>query len=56
MFAPFVGYGRNIKKDPIFDKSDTAARIIFEKLHDCIKIEGIRALGPIQAFILERKN
>lgn len=56
MFAPFVGYGRNIKKDPIFDKSDTAARIIFEKLHDCIKIEGIRALGPIHAFILERKN
>lgn len=54
MFAPFKGFGKKAVKDPLFARSDKAARIIHEKFNDRIKIEGCRALGPIQAFILKK--
>jgi SAM-dependent methyltransferase len=56
MFASFVGYGAQAVKDPIFEKSDAAARILFETLKDRVKITGCRALGPIQAFVLRREG
>ncbi len=55
IFAMFKGYGKNALGDPLFEKSDAAARTIFEKFHNRIKISGPRALGPIQAFIFQRK-
>lgn len=56
MFASFKGYGINAVKDPIFEKADEAARIVFEKFHNRIKFEGQRTLGPIQVFILRREG
>lgn len=56
MFAGFTGYGKKAVKDPIFNKSDQAARIIFEKFHDYIKISGSRAFGPIQVFVFRRRR
>lgn len=55
MFASFSGYGKNAIKDPIFEKSDKAAEILYEKFHDRIHIGGCRVFGPIQAFILRRE-
>lgn len=56
MFASFVGFGAKAVKDPIFDKSDAAARVLFEKFGDRVKIGGCRAFGPIQAFVLRREG
>jgi len=56
MFASFVGYGANAVKDPIFEKSDAAARALFEKFSDRVNITGCRALGPIQAFVFRREG
>ena len=56
MFASFVGYGTQAVKDPIYEKSDAAARILFENLRDRVKIGGCRAFGPIQAFVLRREG
>lgn len=56
MFASFRGYGANAIKDPIFEKADASARILFEKLADRVQIQGYRAFGPIQAFILRREG
>ena len=56
MFASFVGYGAKAIKDPIFERSDAAARILFEHLKDRVKITGCRAFGPIQAFVLRREG
>lgn len=56
MFAKFEGYGAKAVKDPIFEQSDAAARILFEKFGDRIRIDGCRAFGPIQAFILRREG
>jgi 2-polyprenyl-3-methyl-5-hydroxy-6-metoxy-1,4-benzoquinol methylase len=56
MFASFVGYGAKAVKDPIFEKSDNAARMIFELLQDRVKITGCRAFGPIQGFVLRREG
>lgn len=56
MFASFKGYGINAVKDPIFEKTDEAARIVFEKFHNRIKFEGQRTLGPIQVFVLRREG
>lgn len=56
MFASFKGFGISAQKDPIFEKSDEAARICFEKFHDRIKFTGTRTLGPIQVFILRREG
>jgi ubiquinone/menaquinone biosynthesis C-methylase UbiE len=55
MFASFSGYGKNAIKNPIFESSDKAARIIYEKFHDRVRIDGCRVLGPIQAFVLRRE-
>jgi len=54
MFASFKGFGKKAVKDDIFGISDEAARILYEKFHDRIRIGGCRALGPIQAFILRK--
>jgi ubiquinone/menaquinone biosynthesis C-methylase UbiE len=56
MFASFVGYGKNAVKDPIFEDSDRAARILFEQFADKIQFKGCRALGPIQVFVLRREG
>jgi ubiquinone/menaquinone biosynthesis C-methylase UbiE len=56
MFASFQGWGASAVKDSIFDQSDAAARILFDKFADRIKIGGYRALGPIQAFVLRREG
>lgn len=56
MFADFKGFGITAIKDPIFERADEAARIVFEKFRDRIKIEGCRALGPIQVFVLRREE
>lgn len=56
MFASFKGFGVNAVKDPIFEKADEAARMVFEKFHDRIKFEGQRTLGPIQVFVLRRED
>lgn len=56
MFASFKGYGILAEKDPLFEKSDEAARICFEKFHDKINFTGSRTLGPIQIFILRREG
>lgn len=56
MFASFKGFGATVVKDPIFDKSDKAARVIFEKFQKRIRIEGQRALGPIQIFVFRREE
>jgi ubiquinone/menaquinone biosynthesis C-methylase UbiE len=55
MFASFVGWGTQAVKDPIFEKSDAAARRLFEQLRDRVHISGCRAFGPIQAFVLRRE-
>jgi hypothetical protein len=44
MFASFVGYGAKAVKDPIYEQSDAAARVMFEKFHDRLQISGVRAL------------
>jgi ubiquinone/menaquinone biosynthesis C-methylase UbiE len=56
MFASFVGFGANAVKDPIFEKSDTAAREIYEKLKDQVQFPKVRALGPIQCFVYKKKG
>jgi SAM-dependent methyltransferase len=56
MFASFAGYGADAVKDPIFEKADSAARVLFEQFGDNIKIRGRRALGPIQVFVLRREG
>jgi SAM-dependent methyltransferase len=56
MFASFVGYGANAVKDPIFEKADAAARVLFEKFSHRITIQGCRALGPIQVFVLRKEG
>src|SRR5262249_18028809 len=55
MFASFVGYGANAVKDPIFEKSDAAARTAHELFSDRIKVSGGRAFGPIQVFVWRRE-
>lgn len=56
MFASFQGWGVNAVKDPIFEKSDAAARILFEKFSERIDIGGCRAFGPIQVFVLRHEG
>lgn len=56
MFASFVGFGKNAVKDPIFERSDAAARVMFEQFADRIEIKGCRALGPIQVFVLRKEG
>ena len=56
MFASFKGFGKNAVKDQIFEKADEAARILYELCADRIKIDGCRALGPIQCFVLRKEK
>lgn len=56
MFLFFTGYGKNAKKNPLFDLSDNAAKEVFNKLNDRFQINGYRALGPIQVFVLKKLN
>ena len=56
MFASFEGYGANAVKDPMFDKSDAAARLLFERFGDRVRVAGSRAFGPIQVFVLRREG
>ena len=56
MYASFKGYGVKAVKDPIYERSDAAARIMYEKFNDIIRIGGCRALGPIQAFVFRREG
>lgn len=55
LFASFEGWGVNAKKDPIFERADHAARLLFDEMHDRVKIDGCRAFGPIQVFVLRRE-
>lgn len=55
MFAAFEGFGVNAKKDPVFEHSDRAARVLFEKFADQLKFVGTRAFGPIQVWALRRE-
>jgi SAM-dependent methyltransferase len=55
MFASFKGFGAQAVKDPIFEHSDEAARILFEKYGDQIKIGDHRTFGPIQIFVYRRE-
>jgi len=55
MFARFVGYGRNAVKDPIYERSDRAARELFESFADRVSIDGGKAFGPIQVWALRRE-
>lgn len=54
-FLSFTGFGANAVKDPIFEKSDAAARLMFEKFNDRIHIDGCRVLGPIQTFAFRKE-
>ena len=56
MFATFEGFGINAKKDPIFEHSDRAARVLYEKFADRLKFDGMRAFGPIQFWALRREG
>lgn len=56
MFASFKGFGANAVKDPIFEHSDRAARILFEKYHDQIRIGTQRVFGPIQVMVFRRER
>jgi ubiquinone/menaquinone biosynthesis C-methylase UbiE len=56
MFASFSGYGKNATKDSIFEQSDKAARVIFEKFGDDIKIGKSRVFGPIQVFVFHKEQ
>lgn len=56
IFLSFVGFGKHAVKDPLFDLSDKAAKEVFNKFKDRFQINGCRALGPIQAFVLKRLN
>jgi len=55
LFASFEGYGANAKKDPIFEKTDKAARILHEAIGSRVEIGGCRAFGPIQFFVFRRE-
>lgn len=55
MFASFKGYGKKAEKDPIFEKSDEAARIIYEKYKNDIKIGNHRTFGPIQVLVFRKE-
>jgi hypothetical protein len=55
MFAAFEGFGASAKKDPIFERADSAARRLHEAMADRIEIKGTRAFGPIQVFVLRRE-
>jgi len=54
LFASFEGWGASAKKDPIFERADEAARRLYERMKDDVKISG-RAFGPIQVFVLRRE-
>lgn len=56
MFASFKGFGAQAVKDPIYEHSDKAARILFEKYSDQIKIGDNRTFGPIQVFVYRREG
>ncbi len=56
MFASFVGFGASAVKDPIFDRSDAAARRLFEVFGDQVRIGGGAPLGPIQVFVLRKED
>jgi ubiquinone/menaquinone biosynthesis C-methylase UbiE len=55
MFSSFSGFGSKAVKDPIYEHSDKAARILYEKFHDQIKIGDHRTFGPIQVFVYRRE-
>ena len=56
MFASFEGYGANAVKDPMFHKSDAAARLLCERFGDRVRVAGSRAFGSIQVFVLRREG
>ena len=55
-FASFTGFGRNAVKDPIFEKSDRAARQLFEIFANRVSIDDGAAFGPIQVWALRREG
>jgi cyclopropane fatty-acyl-phospholipid synthase-like methyltransferase len=55
LFASFEGYGAAAKKDPIFERADRAARLLYEEMSDRVEIKGCRAFGPIQVWVLRRE-
>jgi SAM-dependent methyltransferase len=55
LFASFEGYGANAKKDPIFERADRAARQLYEEMAGRVVIQGCRAFGPIQVWVLRRE-
>ncbi len=55
LFASFEGWGTQAKKDPIFAKADAAARRLQTLMGEHVHIDGCRAFGPIQVFVLRRE-
>jgi SAM-dependent methyltransferase len=56
MFAKFEGFGSNAKKDAIFEVADYAARLLFSKFRDKVKIQtaGESSFGPIQGWVFRK--
>lgn len=54
MFAQFTGFGASAVKDPIYERSDAAARKAFDLFGDRVSIDAGPAFGPIQVFVFRR--
>lgn len=54
MFASFTGSGKNAKADPIFKKSDEAARRLHEAIGHLVEFKENEVLGPIQGIALRK--
>ena len=55
MFATAKGYGKNFKAEPIFKKSDVAARQIYEILSEKTSFLDKKILGQEFCLVLEKK-
>ena len=53
MFASFEGFGATAVKEPIFEVSDRAARIVYENFKDDICFKN--CISTIQAFVFRRE-
>ena len=57
MVAAFEGYGANATKDPIFDRSDAAARQLYEVMSSRVHIDvPAGSFGAVQGWILRRMS
>lgn len=54
MFAKFTGSGKEAVKDPIFEETDKAARVMQELFGDSIAFKDNDVFGPIQGFAYKK--